>query len=286
MAMGGGWVLEVDIESFFDTLDHAHLRNALGRRIGDGSLMRLIGKWLNAGVMEKGAVTRADSGTPQGGVISPVLANVYLHEVLDTWFERDVRPRLRGRATLVRYADDFVILFEREDDARRVQDVLPKRFGRYGLTLHPQKTKLVRFTRPSERHDDDDDDEPGSFDLLGFTHYWARSKAGHWVVMVKTAKSRFTRALQRMGEWIERHRHIPVLEQWVALTRKLRGHFAYYGVVGNGTALLRLRRAVYGAWRCWLDRRSQRARMTWARMRLLSKRYPLPLLPPLRSLRA
>ena len=288
MNMGGGWILEVDIRQYFDTLDHGQLRDILGKRIGDRSLMRLIGKWLNAGVMEGMAVRHPETGTPQGGVISPILSNVYLHEVLDTWFEREVKPRLKGQATLVRYADDFILLFEREDDARRVHDVLPKRFGKYGLELHPEKTRLVRFTRPKSKSDKDDDDDPGSFDLLGFTHHWALSRNGHWVVMLKTAKNRFSKAVQRITEWCRLHRHLPVRDQHAALTRKLRGHYNYFGVVGNATALWRFKRLVYVAWRSWLNRRSQRAHVTWERMRQLSERYPLlhPSQIRLRSLRA
>jgi group II intron reverse transcriptase/maturase len=288
MEMRGGWILEVDIQRFFDTLDHAHLREALARRIGDSSLIRYIGKWLNAGVMEGLNLQHPDAGTPQGGVISPILANVYLHEVLDTWFEQDVKPRLKGRAVLVRYADDFVIVFEQEDDARKVQDVLPKRFGKYGLTLHPEKTRLVRFTSPSSKSDKDDDGRPQSFDFLGFTHHWARSSNGYWVVMLKTAKSRFSGAVRRIHDWCRRHRHLSVTDQCAALTRKLRGHFNYFGLVGNATALWRLRHAVYATWRAWLNRRSQRARMTWARMRKLHECHPLPCpdVTKLRSLRA
>jgi group II intron reverse transcriptase/maturase len=178
--MAGGWVLEVDIRKFFDTLDHAHLREILNRRVRDGAIVRLIGKWLNAGVMEGPILSHPEAGTPQGGVISPLLANIYLHEVLDEWFVRDVQPRLRGRATLVRYADDLVFVFSQKEDAERVLDVLPKRFGKYGLTLHPDKTRLVPFQRPDR--DDGDDNGPGSFDLLGFTHHWGLSRKGNWVV--------------------------------------------------------------------------------------------------------
>ena len=288
MKMGGGWILEVDIRQYFDTLDHGQLRDALSKRIGDGSLMRLIGKWLNAGVMEGMTVRHPETGTPQGGVISPILSNVYLHEVLDTWFEREVKPRLKGQATLVRYADDFILLFEREDDARRVHDVLPKRFGKYGLELHPEKTRLVRFTRPKSKSDKDDDDDPGTFDLLGFTHYWALSRNGYWVVLLKTAKSRLSRAVRRITEWCRSNRHLPVKEQHAALTRKLRGHYNYFGVMGNARALWRFCQAVYAVWRSWPNRRSQRARMTWQRMRQLAEKYPLlrPVQTQLRSLRA
>ena len=288
MTMGGGWVLEVDIKKFFDTIDHGHLRSMLGRRVGDGTLLRLIGKWLNAGVTEAGVLSHPDSGTPQGGVISPILANIFLHEVLDTWFERDVRARLKGPAVLVRYADDFVILFEKEDDARRVMAVLPERFGKYGLTLHPEKTRLVEFKRPSSQPPQGGrGDDPGTFDLLGFTHYWDKSQNGYWVVKLKTAKGRFSRALKRVADWCRSHRHLPVRQQWESLTKKLRGHYQYFGVIGNGAALRRFRYETYGVWRCWLNRRSHRARMTWQKMRVLHAHYPL--LPPpatLRPLRA
>jgi RNA-directed DNA polymerase len=172
MGMGGGWVVEVDIRKFFDTLDHAHVRELLRQRIGNGVLLRLIGKWLKAGVLEGGNLTLPSAGTPQGGVISPLLANVYLHYVLDVWFEQQVKPRLRGRAFLIRYADDFVMGFACEEDARRVLEVLPKRFGKYGLTLHPDKTRMVSFRPPSGSSEAGPGagSSAGTFDLLGFTH--------------------------------------------------------------------------------------------------------------------
>lgn len=275
MEMQGGWILEVDIRKFFDTLDHAHLRDILHQRVRDGVLLRLIGKWLNAGVMEGQNIHHPVEGTPQGGVISPLLANVYLHEVLDEWFARDVRPRLRGRATLVRYADDFVFVFEQKADAERVLDVLPQRFGKYGLTLHPDKTRLVEFTRPS-RVGNDDDDGPGTFDLLGFTHYWAVSRNGYWVVKRKTAKDRFRRSLRRIYEWCRDNRHTPVAHQHSMLTRKLEGHYQYYGVTSNARALCTLRYRVALAWWRWLSRRSQKARLSVAAMTKLLARYPLP----------
>jgi group II intron reverse transcriptase/maturase len=278
MDMGGGWVIDVDIRSFFDTLDHGHLRSFLDQRVRDGVLRRAVGKWLNAGVLESGSITRSEEGTPQGGVISPLLANVYLHEVLDKWFESDVKPRLEGRAFLVRYADDFVMVFSSESDARRVMDVLPKRFGRYGLTLHPEKTRLVVFRRPRQQDRDRSDDGPGasSFDLLGFTHFWAKSRKGRWMVARKTAKSRFSRGLKRVVAWCRDHRHEAVREQHAALSLKLRGHYAYYGITGNARALACFARQVERAWRKWLDRRSSKARMTWVRFRVLLERLPLP----------
>lgn len=275
MSIGGGWVLEVDIRSFFDTLDHGVLRSFLDERVTDGVIRRAIDKWLKAGVLEGGVVTHPDEGTPQGGVISPILANVYLHVVLDRWFETEVKPRLCGRAQLIRYADDFVVLLQQEADARRVMDVLPKRFGKYGLTLHPDKTRLVKFTRP-RRGGGGDGDGPGSFELLGFNHHWGLSRKGNWVVQRTTMRTRFTRAIVRVREWCRTHRHLPIAEQCKALGQKLRGHFGYYGITGNSEALARFAYEVRRAWHKWLSRRSQKGCMDWPRFNLLLARYPLP----------
>ncbi len=288
MKMRGGWILEVDIRKFFDTLDHERLMEILRQRVRDGVLLRLISKWLHAGVLEDGSVSYPDAGTPQGGVISPLLANIFLHEVLDVWFEREVKPRLRGRASLVRYADDAVLLFEVEEDARRVMAVLPKRFGKYGLTLHPDKTRLVDFRRPALTPPPGGvaRARPGTFDLLGFTHFWGKSRKGNWVIRRKTAKDRLRRALKRVADWCREHRHDEVREQQQALSQKLRGHYGYFGITGNHRALQRFWHKVIEVWRKWLDRRSQRAKMNWERMRKLLERYPLPaarLSHPLRS---
>jgi group II intron reverse transcriptase/maturase len=272
--MAGGWVLEVDIKGFFDTLDHRQLREILGQRVRDGAIMRLIGKWLNAGVMEGLELSHPESGTPQGGVISPLLANIYLHKVLDEWFVREVRPRLQGRVTLVRYADDFVFVFAQKVDAERVLRVLPKRFGRYGLTLHPEKTRLVPFRRPDR--DDGGSDGPGTFDLLGFTHHWGMSRKGNWVVKKRTAKDRFSRTLRRIREWCRKHRHLDVEVQHRALSRRLRGHYAYYGVTGNNRSLSRIWYETTRIWRKWLCRRSQKGFLTWGKMLRLLERNPLP----------
>ena len=271
--LDGAWVLDVDIRKYFDTLDHAKLREILDLRMRDGVLRRLIGKWLNAGVMDKGCITHPETGTPQGGVISPMLANIYLHEVLDTWFEKEVKPRLRGRAFLVRYADDFVMGFDWEDDARRVMRTLPKRFERFGLTIHPDKTRLVEFRKSKELRDPNGG--PGHFDFLGFTHYWGKARNGRWTVKRKTAKNRLSRALKAMGEWVRKQRHRPVREQWRKINQKLVGHYRYYGITGNSDALKRLRYEVGRRWKFWLNRRSQRARMNWKKMNKLLDRFPL-----------
>jgi RNA-directed DNA polymerase len=279
MKMGGGWLADVDLRKFFDTIDHGHLREFLKRRVRDGVILRLIGKWLNAGVLEKGIITTPEEGTPQGGVISPLLANIFLHYVLDEWFVKDVCPRLKDKAFLVRYADDFVIGVAREDDARRIMEVLPKRMSKYGLTVHPEKTHLVRFQPPEE--DDSatparDHSEPRTFDFLGLTHYWGRSLQGVWVVKRKTAKSRFGRALKSLWEWGRKNLHIPVPEQHRKLSQKLNGHYAYYGITGNASRLWAFLRGARRIWKHWLNRRDNADSMTWAAYQRLERRYRLP----------
>jgi retron-type reverse transcriptase len=230
-------------------------------------------------------VTVLDSGSPQGGVISPLISNVFLHYVLDVWFEQEVKPRLRGQAFLIRYADDFVIGFRDRRDAERVREVMPKRFGKYGLTVHPTKTKLVPFRPPSSRTKDKGglDDRPGTFDLLGFTHYWAKSLKGYWVVKLKTASDRFTRAVRSIDQWCHDNRHLSLAEQQHTLNQKLRGHYAYYGVTGNSDAMNRFRQEVENRWRKWLNRRNNIRSMHWQRFCALLRRYPLA---PARAMRS
>ena len=279
MEMGGAWVIEVDIKGYFDTVDHQHLRSIYRQRIRDGVLLRLMGKWLKAGVLEEGRHWRPDSGTPQGGVISPLLANVYLHEVLDVWFEEQVRPRLRGRAFMIRFADDAVLAFSDHSDAQRVMTVLPKRFEAYGLTLHPDKTRLTRFRRPPREkpsRGSGTNGRPQTFDFLGFTWAWRRSRRGKWVIWPKTAKERLQRAAKNFNALLRAIRHWKVREQHRVIVAKLRGHDQYYGVSGNSRALQQLRQAVSRAWHRWLNRRDQGRRMNWARMGRLLERYPLP----------
>ncbi len=279
MEMQGCWVVELDIQKFFDHLDRAHLRSFLRRRIRDGVLQRLIGKWLHAGVLEDGCWTQPKAGSPQGGVISPILSNVYLDHVLDKWFAREVQPRMHGRACLIRFADDAVMGFEYERDARRVLGVLSKRFARYGLTLHPTKTRLVKFVRPPW-HDPPKGSgrrrSNGSFDFLGFTHYWCRSRKGNWVVKRKTAGSRLSRSVRAINRWCRQHRHQKIRDQHRALTRKLQGHYAYFGITGNAPALRSFYRTVRRIWKKWLGRRSQRGHIPWSHYARLLGRHPLP----------
>jgi len=276
MQIGGGWVIDLDVRKFFDTLDHSHLRETLRKRVCDGVLTGLIGKWLKAGVMEDASVSYPEQGSPQGGVVSPMLSNVYLHEVLDKWFAEEVQKRLHGRGFLIRFADDAVLVFEHYRDAQRVMDVLPKRFAKYGLTVHPEKTKVVRFTKPSRDSADGRQQQWESFNFLGFAHYWGCSRKGNWVVKKKTQKSRFTRALTRIAAWCRSNRHRPLREQQRTLGRKLSGHYAYYGVTGNGRALSNFRYQVIRVWRKWLSRRTRGHPIPWERFNLLLHHYPLP----------
>ena len=279
MARGGCWLVEVDIRKFFDTLDHSQLRSLLRQRVRDGVLLRLIDKWLKAGVLEGGVLTYSDAGTPQGGVISPLLANVYLHYVLDVWFEQEVKPRLQGSAFLVRYADDFVMGFTCERDARRVLEVLPKRFGKYGLTIHPDKTRLVPFVRPSRRPSPPGSEAaqpPGTFDFLGLTHYWSQSRKGNWVVKRKTAGIRVRRFLGKIAAWCRRNRHEPIGVQYHGIWPKLKGHFQYFGLLDNLRNLWCARYRVICLWKKWLSRRHRSGCFTWAQLNETLKYLRLP----------
>lgn len=280
MRLRGGWVLEVDIKAFFDTLCPSHLRAFLDQRVVDGVLRRVIDKWLNAGVLEDGKQSFPELGTPQGGVISPLLANIYLHEVLDEWFVHVVKPRLTADADLVRFADDFVIVFQAEEDARRVFEILPQRFAKFGLTLHPDKTQLIPFQKPTPGRaataTPAGSARPGTFDLLGFTLYWAQSRQGYWAVFQKTASSRFARGASRISEWCRRNRHLPVISQHKELSTKLRGHYNYYGLIGNSRAINCFRNQTLLTWKYWLNRRAQHGTMTWKCFNRIKKRYPLP----------
>ncbi len=268
------WVLEADIVSFFDSLDRKRLGEMLQERVADRSLLRLIGKCLHVGVLDGEELSTPDTGTAQGSVLSPLLGNIYLHYVLDRWFEREVKPRLRGRACLIRYADDFIIGFERREDAERVMAVLGKRMQRYGLSLHPDKTRLLPFSQPAKRQQNGRG--PATFDFLGFTLYWRRTRTGHWRLGCKTRRARLGRAIRAIHDWCRSHLHRPITEQHAALRSRLQGHFNYFGVNGNLGSLRRLLYHAGRAWHKWLNRRSQRARLNWKKFAALLRAYPLP----------
>ena len=268
------WILEADIVSFFDSLDRKKLKEMLGVRVADGSLLRLIGKCLHVGVLDGVELSTSKSGTAQGSVLSPLLGNVFLHYALDLWFEQEVKPRLRGRATLIRYCDDFVIGFEQEDDARRVMDWLGKRPGRFGLALHPDKTRLLPFRRPPSGQKGGKG--PATFDFLGFTFYWARNRKGRWGMLCKTRSASLRRIIQSVYDWCRRYRHLSVKAQHAVLTRRIQGHFNYFGVSGNFRSLLLVVEQARRSWYKWLCRRSQRKRLTWERFADLLRDFPLP----------
>lgn len=279
MGLGIQWVLEVDIRKYFDSVDRQKLLELVGQRIGDGVILRLLSKWLHAGVMEEGQLHYTEAGTPQGGVVSPLLSNIFLHEVFDKWFAEVVQERMEGRVFAVRFADDLVIGFTSRKDAERVYRVIFQRFEKYGLKLHPEKTKLVAFARPgSTGADGQPTGEPETFDFLGFTHLWGRALSGRWVIKRRTAAKRLRRAIHNLGEWCRRNRHLSMREQFQTLVRKLAGHYAYYGITGNARALNQVRTATVKLWCKWLRRRSRGSKgITWKHLiQLLNEVYIFP----------
>lgn len=276
MQRGGRWIVDLDISNFFGTIDHGQLRAFLDKRVRDGVVRRLLDKWLKAGVFQDGVRMVPSTGTPQGGVASPLLANIVLHYVLDAWFQRQVIPRMRGRSSMVRFADDAVLVFEDHGDCERVYRVISKRMAKYGLTLHPTKTRVVdfrivqRFDRTSGGHGN------GTFAFLGFTHYWKRSRRGRWVVARKTAAQRLARSLRKVDDYCRRHRHLSLLQQHGYLCRLLRGHYAYYGIVGNFRSIGNFAYQVRRIWRKWLRRRDGLRRLTWEKFNGMLQRLALP----------
>jgi len=264
------WLYEADIKGYFDNIDREKLMEMLRERIADEPLLRLVGKCLHVGVLEGEEYSEPELGTAQGSIISPLLGNIYLHHVLDKWMTEEVKPRLRGKAQVVRYADDFVIGFEYEEDARRVEEVIHKRFARFGLTLHEEKTRLIHYEAPKEGQKGE------SFNFLGFTHYWKRGRKGPWRPALKTRKERIRRAVKAAADFFKRARHKPVKDQHRTLVRKLRGHYNYFGVNGNMKALRQVWDQVTQAWHKWLNRRSQRASKCWADFREMLKVYTIP----------
>ena len=259
LELGINWIIDADIQKFFDTISWEQLRAILQRRMNDGAVLRLIGMWLHVGVLEAGQVINQELGTPQGAPISPILANIFLHIVLDEWFQSQVRPRMRGNCFLVRYADDFVMGYSLKGDAERVYEVLPKRFERYGLRIHPEKSRMVQFSRPYWQRGKG----PGSFAFLGFTHYWAKTRSGSWTIKRKTQGKRLSRFLSGIADWCKENLHEAIGEQHRILSAKLRGHYQYYGVRGNFKLLEVAYEHTRGMWKKWLGRRNSMNRMSW-----------------------
>jgi len=276
MTQGMRWVLDIDIKRYFDTISHDHLRSFLDRRVTDGVVRRMIDKWLKAGVLEDGSLSYKTEGTPQGGVISPLLANIFLHHVLDEWVAEVMAPRLKGRYILVRYADDLVMAFEDHLDAGRVFRALGQRLNRFGLTLHPDKSRFIdfRFRRPGGQCHPAT--SGSTFDFLGFTHVWGKSLKGKDVVRQVTAKGRFARSLSAVTEWCQHNRHLSIREQHARLSAMLRGHYGYYGITGNGRRIRWYLHQVERIWKKWLSRRGRHGNFRWDRLRELLHRHPLP----------
>jgi RNA-directed DNA polymerase len=269
-------VLEADICSYFDTIVRSDLMEMIERRIGDRSILRLIGKWLHVGVIDDGRFLITKTGTGQGQVISPLLANIYLHHVLDEWFEQEVKPRLRGEAYEIRYADDFILCFQFREDAERVLSVLTERFAKYGLTLHPEKTRLIDFgAEELAKCEKLGKGQPGTFDFLGFTHIAKRSRRGNFCIHVRTMRKRLCRSLKAVSTWCRQNMHEPVAEQCRGLNDKLRGHYQYYGRPTNFRSLSEFYRAVRRIWKKWLNRRTRGQTLNWAEYESLLKLHPL-----------
>ena len=270
------WVLEADIKNFFGSLSHEWMLRFVEHRVGDQRLISLIRRWLKAGVLEKGEVHLNEEGTPQGGSISVLLSNLYLHYVLDLWFERVVKPRLRGEACMVRYIDDFVLCFQYRADALRVQEALAKRLSRFNMTLEPAKTKLVEFGRYAQKHADKRGRKrPETIYFLGFTMYCTRNRKGNFRIGMRTEKSRLRRALMRLQEQMRLMRHSPLPEQVDHLNQMLRGHDAYYGIAGNLRSLLKVHRAVERYWRKILSSRSWHGAVPWEQFHRIKSQFPL-----------
>jgi RNA-directed DNA polymerase len=270
-----GWVLEIDVTAYFDSIVREQLMEMIEKRVRDRSVLRLIRKWIQVGVMEEGRLLVSETGTGQGQTISPLLANIYLHYVLDEWFENEVKPRLRGAAHEIRFADDAVLCFQYKEDAERVMEVLPKRFTKYGLTIHPEKTRLLEFGRYAEEKAKRQGKKPATFDFLGYTHVCARSRRGKFTVHVRTMKKRFRRGLTAIAEWCQENRHMPVEEQQKTLNAKLRGHYQYYGRPTNYQSLWRFFREVRHIWQKGLSRRTRGNGMTWEKYAAILRKHPL-----------
>ena len=273
-----GWVLEIDIRSYFDSIVRSALVERIEKRVIDDSVLRRIGKWISVGVIEDGRLLESETGTGQGQPISPLLANIFLHHILDKWFEDEVKPRLKGEAHEIRFADDAIWCFQHKEDAEKVLAVLPKRFEKYGLTLHPEKTRLIEFGRYAAKNAKKRGEKPATFNFLGFVHIGARSRKGKFTVHVKTIAKRLRRGLKAIGDWCREHRHDPVSEQQKALNAKLRGHYQYYGRRSNYRSIGQFYRRVQRIWKEWLGRRTRGKRLTWERFKEILHQFPL--LPP------
>ena len=264
------WIVSADITGLFDNIDHKLLIDIIKKRVNDRNIIKLIGKWLKAGVFENGNVSYSDKGTPQGGVISPVLSNIFLHHVLDDWLLQTVSKQMKGKCFVIRYADDFILGFESKDDALNVMGILPERFKTYGLELHPEKTLMIPFGKPTRNHSGKG---LKTFDFLGFTFYWGKSMTGNWIIKKKTIGKRLRRSLSRLWDWCKENRHLHVDEQYNMLCDKLRGYYQYYGVRSNYKSLEKVYQHIYRSWRYWLGKRGSDKTIFFED---LKSKFPLP----------
>jgi RNA-directed DNA polymerase len=269
------WVLEADLKNFFGSLNHGWLMRFVEHRVGDPRILCLTRRWLKAGVMEEGKIFKNETGTPQGGSISVLLSNIYLHYVLDLWFEKAIKPRLRGEAYLVRYIDDFVVCFQYHSDAIRFQEVLPKRLGKFSLELEPNKTRLVEFGRFASRQAKMKGRKVETIYFLGFTHYCTRNRKGNFMVGRRTEKSRLKRSIIKLQEEMREIRHWPIKEQAERINQILRGHYAYYGVAGNIRSLFKVYRVTERYWRKMLNSRCWKDYIPWDKFDEIKSRFPL-----------
>lgn len=271
------YVIDCDISAFFDNLQHDQLLAIVRQRVNDGRVLELIEAWLKAGIMDGRDMVFPEKGSPQGSVISPLLANVYLHEVLDTWFAEVVTAHCHGKVVMYRYADDFVIGCEREDDARRIMHVIPKRFAKYGLQINAEKTRMISFHRPPRGYTRaTHGPKPGTFTFLGFTHYWGRTRKGWYAIKWKTDRRRLRRSTRAFWQWCRDHRHASVEVQYQVLCAKLRGHYQYYGVPFNTAAMGKVYSDLTRAWRYWLNRRGGRKKLNWSTYKRFQSEFTLP----------
>jgi group II intron reverse transcriptase/maturase len=269
------WVLEADLKNFFGSLDHGWLLRFVEHRVGDPRILRLIRRWLKAGVMEGGCFEESEVGTPQGGSISVLLSNLYLHYVLDLWFERAIKPRLDGECYLIRYIDDFIVCFEHKKDAERFVAVLNKRLAKFSLTLEPSKTRLIEFGRFAERNAKAKGKKPDTLYFLGFTHYCTKTRNGSFKVGRKTEKSRLKRSINHLQDRIREARHLKVDVQTARINRTLRGHYNYYGMGGNFQSLAKVFYKAVQFHKKMLGSRSRKGYITWELYWKIREKHPI-----------
>jgi len=270
-----GWVYEADLKNFFGSLDHGWLLRFVQHRVGDPRIINLIQRWLKAGVIENNELQISELGTPQGGSVSVLLSNIYLHYVLDLWFEKIVKPRMKGEAYLIRYIDDFVVCFQYRADAIRFQDALHKRLAKFALALEPKKTRLVEFGRFAQRDAKRSNKKAETIYFLGFTHYCTRNRKGNFMVGRKTEKTRLRRSMEKISDLMRKIKHYRLKEQAAAINQILRGHYAYFGLGGNHRSLWKIYRCAEKCWQSTLSKRSWKSYVTWDKFNLIKERYPL-----------